>query len=45
MTPKRVVVDIDDDRHLRLKTKVSSEGLTISEVILDMIDKYLNGTK
>jgi len=40
---KRVVVDIDEKQHQRLKVKVLSEGKTISEVMLDMIDKYVRG--
>ena len=44
-TKKRVVVDIDEKRHHRLKVKVLSEGKTITEVLTAFIDKYIQGTK
>lgn len=40
---KRVVADIEDQKHRQLKVKTASEGLTIGEVINAAIDDYLSG--
>lgn len=38
---KRVVVEVDDDTHLKLKTRVVSEGKTIKEIIQMLLRTYL----
>lgn len=38
---KRVVVEVDDETHLKLKTRVASEGKTIKEIIQMLLRTYL----
>ncbi len=40
---RRVVADIEDQKHRQLKIKTASDGLTIGDVISAAIDDYLAG--
>jgi len=40
---KHLYVELDENTHLKLKTKAYSEGKTIGQVIKKLIEKYVNG--
>lgn len=38
---KRLVVDVDEKTHRKVKRKTADEGKTIREVILDLVNSWL----
>jgi len=40
---KRIIADIEDDKHQQFKIETLKEKKTMSEVILSLINKYLKG--
>jgi len=40
---KHIYIELDENIHLKLKTKAYSEGKTIGQVIKRLIEKYVNG--
>ena len=40
---KRLTVNVPEDVHRRLKVHATSEGKQMSEIVLDLVNTYLDG--
>lgn len=45
MTIVKLVLNIDQELHRRLKVKAAMEGITITKVVTDAIEEYVRDTK
>lgn len=44
-TDKRITLRLPEDLHRKLKIKVAQEGTTITDVLLDLVQRYVGGIK
>jgi len=42
---KQLSFRVNENLHRRLKTKAASEGKTLTELIVDVLEKHLEGTQ
>lgn len=40
---KHLYIELEENIHMKLKTRAYSEGKTISQVVKRLIEKYVNG--